>query len=120
DALDAALRIQQDIKTFNTKSGKTPIGVKVGLHAGRCIIVTLNNRLDYYGTAVNKASRLADQSGDGDIVISEEFASDPAVKTALAAIRLKKDSAQLKGFDEPMAFFRISPKEQAKAAVAAE
>lgn len=116
DALDAAVRIQQDIKTFNAKSGKTPIGVKVGLHAGRCIIVTLNNRLDYYGTAVNKASRLADQSGDGDIVISQEFASDPTIKPALEAFRLKKDSAQMKGFNEPMAFYRLRPKEARKPA----
>lgn len=120
DALQAAIRIQQDIKTFNEKSGKTSIGVKAGLHLGRCIIVTLNNRLDYYGTAVNKASRLADQSRDGDIVLSEEFAAEESVKPALAGLKLERDSAQVKGFDTEMRFFRISPKQQVRAAQAAE
>ncbi len=114
DALLAAIQIQTDIDGFNAESGRTPIGVKIGLHVGRCIAVTLNNRLDYYGTAVNKTARLADRSGGGDIVLSEEFVTEPAVSPELKKFRLKKDSAALKGFDEPMPYLRIPPAELKK------
>lgn len=50
---------------------------------GRCILVILNNRLDYYGTTANKAERLEGQSLGSDIVSSEAFNCDPAV-TSLA------------------------------------
>jgi class 3 adenylate cyclase len=114
DALLGAVRIQADIDRFNAGSGRTPIGVKIGLHVGRCIAVTLDNRLDYYGTAVNKAARLADQSGDGDIVLSQEMAAEPAVKAELKKVRLRKDSAELKGFGDPMPFLRLQRREQDK------
>lgn len=114
DALLAAIQIQADIDGFNAKSGRTPIGVKIGLHAGRCIAVTLNNRLDYYGSAINKTARLADRSGGGDIVLSEEFAAEPAAGPELKKFRLKKDSAALKGFDDPMPFLRIPTTELKK------
>jgi class 3 adenylate cyclase len=107
DALRAAIRIQSDIEDFNARSGRPPIGVKIGLHVGRSIVVTLNNRLDYYGNAINKAARLADRSGGGDIVLSEEFRSEPAVLSELRKFRLKKDKATLKGFDKPVPFLRI-------------
>ena len=116
DALLSAIRIQAEIDKFNARSGRTPIGVKIGLHVGRCIAVTLNNRLDYYGSAVNKAARLADQSGNGDIVLSREMADEPAIRGALGKIRLRRDSAALKGFDDPMPFSRISRSQQDKLA----
>jgi len=107
DGLRAAMQIQQDIETFNRDSAKEPVTIKLGLHCGRCISVTLNNRLDYYGSAANKAARLEAQSGGGDIVLSPEFAADPEVAPLLAGFPLREESAVLKGFAEPIAFFRI-------------
>ena len=45
--------------------------VKVGVHLGPCIAVTLNERLDYFGTSVNIAARLQGLSDGRDIMVSE-------------------------------------------------
>ncbi|GMQ74862.1 MAG: hypothetical protein BMS9Abin01_0102 [Gammaproteobacteria bacterium] len=107
DGLRCAMQIQEDIERFNRDSGKEPIIIKLGLHCGRCISVTLNNRLDYYGSAANKAARLEAQSTGGDIILSPEFAADPEVARMLDNIPVRGDSAELKGFPEPIRFLRI-------------
>lgn len=114
DGLRSAMQIQEDIEAFNGDSGKEPVTIKLGLHCGRCISVTLNNRLDYYGSAANKAARLEAQSGGGDIVLSPEFAADPEVAPLLADIPRRAESAVLKGFAEPIAFLRIDAETLAK------
>ncbi len=101
------MQMQEDIERFNRDSGKEPIIIKLGLHCGRCISVTLNNRLDYYGSAANKAARLEAQSTGGDIVLSPEFAADPEVARMLDGIAVRAESAELKGFPEPIRFLRI-------------
>jgi class 3 adenylate cyclase len=107
DGLRCALQIQDDIERFNHDSGKEPVIIKLGLHLGRCISVTLNNRLDYYGSAANKAARLEGQSTGGDIVLSPEFAADGEVARLLVDTAAREESAELKGFPEPIRFFRI-------------
>jgi class 3 adenylate cyclase len=113
DALDAALAIRDDIIEFNrrlaaeTHSGKVAVLVKIGLHSGACIAVTLNDRLDYFGRAVNLAARLQGESAGGDIVLSETMAAEPGVAERLAPLDARPESAQVKGFAEPVALLRI-------------
>jgi class 3 adenylate cyclase len=114
NGLRCAMQIQDDIERFNRTSNKEPVIVKLGLHCGRCISVTLNNRLDYYGSAANKAARLEAQSTGGDIVLSPEFAADPEVAKLLSDVPVREESAQLKGFSEPVRFLRIAAEELAK------
>ena len=108
DGLRCAMQIQRDVARFNRQSGREPIIIKLGLHVGRCISVTLNDRLDYYGTAANKAARLEGQSNGGDIVMSPQFAADPEVARLLADLPTHAESASLKGFDAPIEFLRVS------------
>ena len=107
DAFHCAVRIHSDISAYNLDSGKEPLTVKLGLHTGRCISVTLNGKLDYYGSAANMAARLQSQSTGGDIVMSQEFARDTAIQPLLTDYVPARDTAGLKGFDEPVPFFRI-------------
>jgi class 3 adenylate cyclase len=111
DGFACAVDIQDAVESFNAASGREPITVTIGLHVGRCISVTLNGQLDYYGTAANKAARLEGESRGGDIVISKEFREDPAVKALLEPFSPIPGTASLKGFDGPVAFFRISAEE---------
>ena len=108
NGLRCAMQIHEDIEQFNREPGKEPVIIKLGLHCGRCISVTLNSRLDYYGSAANKAARLEAQSTGGDIVLSPEFAADPEVARLLADIPVQEESAVLKGFPEPIRFLRIA------------
>ena len=86
------------------------IVIKVGLHAGPCIAVTLNGRLDYFGSAVNMAARLQGESEGGDIVLSEDVANDPVAAPILQSYPLSTESRSIKGFDAPVTFRRLSGK----------
>ncbi len=107
DALLSAIQIQRDIEAFNNRSGRTPINVKIGLHAGCCIALTMNNQLDFYGAVVNKAARLAGLCSGGDIVVSYEMATEPLVERTLRLLEPVTENSHLKGFAEPITFIRI-------------
>ena len=71
--------------------------------------MTLNGRLDYFGTTVNMAARLQSQSRGGDIVLSQIIAEDPAVTQTLAALAVDREGARLKGFAGAVPFLRVAP-----------
>jgi hypothetical protein len=48
DALRAALDMHAQIARFNAEAGRDLIGLKVGVHVGTCLAVTLNGRLDCF------------------------------------------------------------------------
>ena len=118
-ALSAAIEIQNEVRVFNahhaadTDGGDPAITIKIGLHEGPCIAVTLNERLDYFGTTVNLAARLQGQSAGDDVVISQSIADDPAVASLLRATQMTSESADLRGFDQPIPFQRLSGLESA-------
>ena len=84
--------------------------LKLGVHVGPSVVVTLNDRLDYFGSTVNMAARLQGQSDGGDIVLSRAVADDPAVQP-LCWLRCAtaKESVPLKGFADPIRFVRLTP-----------
>ena len=100
DAVKAALAMQARIADQH-------LVLKVGVHAGGSVVVTLNDRLDYFGSTVNMAARLQGQSHGGDIVLSRAVAQDPAVKPLLAGLPASEESMPLKGFAEPISFLRL-------------
>ena len=107
-AVRAGLTIQQRVAAFNRENGLADgLVIKLGIHAGPTIAVTLNDRLDYFGSVVNMASRLQGQSVGGDLVLSAEVAADPIVATLLQEHVVMQDRAQLKGFDQPQPFLRV-------------
>jgi class 3 adenylate cyclase len=112
DAVKAALAIQQEVSAFNAERrgemGEAGIVIKLGLHKGPCIAVTLNERLDYFGGTVNMAARLQGRSSGGDIVLSGPLMAEPDVRDLLAGRRLVEESAVVKGFDRPVPYYRLS------------
>ena len=108
DAVRAALAIQQKVGEFNAGTGGEAIVIKLGLHKGPCIAVTLNERLDYFGSTVNLAARLQTQSEGGDIVLSRALAEDPAVAAALHGRPLRDEAAAIKGFERSVPFCRVA------------
>ena len=94
-AVSGGLTIQGRVAEFNAAHGPEAISIKLGLHQGPCIAVTLNDRLDYFGSTVNIAARLQGESHGDDIVLSERLASDPAVAPLLDSRQARLDFAQL-------------------------
>jgi class 3 adenylate cyclase len=115
DALAAAVAIRDDIAEFNRslaapdEHGELAIIVKLGLHCGPCIAVTLNDRLDYFGRTVNLAARLEAESSGGDIVLSEAMLAEPGLREALARLRPAEETVLLKGFADPVRLYRVPP-----------
>ncbi len=99
-ALRAILNAQEALTS--PTDGTPPFELKVGIHAGPCVAVTLNDRLDYFGSTVNIASRLEGLSGaHGGIVISSAIHDDPEVAEwrASGAVSAEPFEAELKGFE---------------------
>jgi adenylate cyclase len=101
-ALRAILDAQQRLAA---PLGREPaFYLKAGMHHGPCIAVTMNDRLDYFGSVVNIAARLERLSSGEDVIISEAVRHDPEVEEVLSAAenRLVAEpfEAQLKGFDK--------------------
>jgi class 3 adenylate cyclase len=109
DAVKAALAMQARIADFNLERGAGELVLKIGIHVGASVMVSLNERLDYFGSTVNMAARLQGQSEGGDIVLSRAVAEDPAVKPLLAGVPSRAESVPLKGFAEPVGFVRVLP-----------
>jgi len=111
-AMRAFLRAQQVLAS--PPEGQRPLLLKVGIHSGPCIAVTLNGRLDYFGCTVNLAARLEGLSSGGDVVISSAVHADPEVaemlygaESELTATPFEK---MLKGFDEEQfKLWRVAP-----------
>ncbi|MGZ3340250.1 MAG: adenylate/guanylate cyclase domain-containing protein, partial [Reyranella sp.] len=101
-AVKAALAMQARIADHD-------LVLKLGVHVGPSVVVTLNDRLDYFGSTVNMAARLQGQSEGGDIVLSRAVADDPAVKPLLTAVPAREESVPLKGFAQPISFVRLTP-----------
>ena len=100
NALRAIVKAQQELAS--PTDGTPPFELKVGIHTGPCVAVTLNDRLDYFGSTVNIASRLEGLSGArGGIVISPAVHDDPEVVEWLAsgAAVAAPFETELKGFE---------------------
>jgi class 3 adenylate cyclase len=101
-ALRAILEAQQRLAA--PSDGASPFYLKAGMHHGPCIAVTMNDRLDYFGSVVNIAARLERLSSGENIIISDAVRHDPEVEELLSAqdnrLIAEPFEAQLKGFDE--------------------
>jgi class 3 adenylate cyclase len=117
EALDAAIRMQHAITQLNETRNLPPeecLILKVGVHSGPCLSVTLNGRPDFFGTTVNVAARVQGLSKGGDIVLSDAVYQDNEVLLAfkLADTPLVGECATLKGIDQEHRVYRL-PMEQA-------
>lgn len=111
-ALRAILRAQQQLAAPADPQTR-PLQLKAGIHSGPCIAVTLNERLDYFGSNVNIAARLEPLSTGRDVIISDAVRNDPRVAAMLDApesqLRLEPLGAMLKGFDaEQFELWRVT------------
>jgi class 3 adenylate cyclase len=109
-ALRAMLRAQQMLAA--PPDGGSPLTLKAGIHTGPCIAVTLNDRLDYFGSTVNLAARLEGLSTGDDVIISRALYDDPEVRELVASGEITANAfdVELKGFEkERFELWRVTP-----------
>ena len=107
----AALRAMWKAQVKIMERGEPMLWLKAGMHKGPCIVVNLNDRLDYFGSTVNIAARLPGFSQGGELIFTEEIYKDPEVQEFLSQ-NLKPDvlsrfSDNVKGFDDPFTLWKL-------------
>jgi class 3 adenylate cyclase len=112
DGLAAAMAMNGAIADLHEKFALArKVGIKIGLHAGPAVAVSQNERLDYFGQAVNIAARVQNLADTGEIWITDAIAGDPDAADEIAArfgaIPLERIEAKLKGIAEAQAVYRL-------------
>ena len=106
-ALNAIWNAQKQL----TSAEDPLLWLKVGIHRGPCIVVNLNDRLDYFGSTVNIAARLPGFSSGSEVIFSEGIRSDLEVQDFLEKNlqpnSLSRFRAELRGFDEPLFLWKM-------------
>jgi len=96
-ALRAALAIRQRIAQFNERAGADQLALKIGLHYGAALAVTLNDRLDYFGQTVNIAARVQGLAAANEIVVTDDVLRQPAATELVADLDRESFDSELKG-----------------------
>ncbi len=91
--------------------GSPQLYLKAGIHSGPCIAVTLNERLDYFGSTVNIAARLPGFAEGGEVVFSKTVYADPEVQRWLtqAGTPVEAFQTRVKGFDDLFEMYKLKP-----------
>jgi class 3 adenylate cyclase len=82
-AVAAALRMREAMRRLNVERGREDLLLKIGIHEGPCLAVTLNDRQDYFGQTVNIASRVQDLADPQAILATRSVIEDDRAATIL-------------------------------------
>ena len=88
-AVAAALKMRDAMRDLNSRNDREDLLLKIGVHEGPCIAVTLNERQDYFGSTVNIASRVQGLANSQSI-----FATGPVVDDAKTIDLLKSKALE--------------------------
>ena len=107
-ATRAAVEMQRDIEALNEGHPDRALSLKIGLHRGAAVVVTLNDRLDYFGLSVNVAARVQALADSNEIYLTEEVHAAPGVADLLGAASFAVDvrNAQVRGLAQAVPVYR--------------
>jgi len=111
DGVRAALEMLQRMKDFNSGLSKQEhaLGLKIGLHEGSALAVNAEDRLDYFGHAVNVASRVQGLAEVGEICVTEPVLQADGVRTEFARRGYMEEArlVSLKGIGRPVNVYQL-------------
>lgn len=107
DAVRAALDMRETVEELNRDRPQRDFILKIGVHRGAAIAVTLNERLDYFGQTVNIAARVQNLADGDEICITEDVYRAPAVAEIIAPYPMVKSEAELKGVSKAMSVYHL-------------
>jgi class 3 adenylate cyclase len=84
------------------------LALKVGVHAGPCVAIDSNERLDYFGQTVNVAARVQGLADGRELVCTDFVFQSPGVRDALGelSVELHREEVRLKGIDAKVVVHR--------------
>ena len=107
DAVAAALEMRADIAQFNRGKPDRELILKIGIHSGAAIAVTLNERLDYFGQTVNIAARVQNQAGADEIWLSQDVYEAAGVRALVDPLKAEPRMSTLKGVQGQLRLFCV-------------
>jgi adenylate cyclase len=86
-----------------------PLTLKASLHAGPCLAVNANDRLDFFGSTINLAARMVSCCQGGDLVVSDELYHRPEMREFLKKCTSAPESfdVDFRGFNSPRKIWRV-------------
>jgi class 3 adenylate cyclase len=82
-------------------------GLKLGLFAGPCYVVTANDTIDYFGQTVNCAARVQHLAESGEIVVPDDVFHGLPEATRGEVEVVERLQARVKGVDRPLDLVRV-------------
>ena len=107
--LAAALRIREAMRALNEQRQNDDLLLKIGIHEGPCLAVTLNDRQDYFGQTVNIASRVQCLAVSRSILATGSVVGHPQAAELLEADGIKPTVRRMpvRGVADEMAVYEI-------------
>jgi class 3 adenylate cyclase len=108
-AVAAAMRMRDAMRNLNEQRGSEDLLLKIGIHEGPCIAVSLNERQDYFGQTVNIASRVQHLATSREIFATGSVLEDPRASNLLSERGLAPMShnVTLRGITDQINIFTI-------------
>ncbi len=109
-ALECTLEAQRRLQEYyGEKDKENKIEVKMGVHTGTTIVVTLNDRIDYFGNTVNTAARIQSFAAPNEVVVSEHVLDFDGYQEVLEKykVNVKKDKTPFKGLEGKHIVYRL-------------
>ena len=113
EAVGAGLEMLKELRQMNQAYQRGDLILKIGIHRGAAISVTLNERIDYFGQTVNIAARVQGSAGGEEIYLTEEIYNSPGVLELLENQHCQTESVQLqlKGIEEQVKIYKVTSAE---------
>jgi class 3 adenylate cyclase len=106
EATSAALEVIDALNEFNHTISQELI-LKAGVHRGRSMAVTVNERVDYFGQNVNIAARVQALANANEVYITVDVYNSPGVGDVLKAHHVVPDEVLVKGVSEKLHVYKI-------------
>jgi class 3 adenylate cyclase len=88
-AIAAAIRMREAMSDLGAERQHQSLLLKMGIHEGSCLAVTLNGQQDYFGQTVNIASRVQGLAASRSIVVTESVVENAHARALLETNGLK-------------------------------
>jgi class 3 adenylate cyclase len=104
DAVRAAFEMLEQIERFNGEQGADDLVLKIGIHRGPSIAVTLNQSLDFFGHTVNVAARVQALADADEVYVTDDVYRSDGVAALLGEVDSR--DAQLRGIQKQVRVHR--------------
>ena len=109
-AIAAAIRMREAMSDLGAARQHQSLRLKIGIHEGSCLAVTLNSQQDYFGQTVNIASRVQGLAASRSIVVTESVVENAQARVLLKANGLEPTPRRvaLSGIEDKVSVYEIS------------